>query len=389
MLKPDNLICEISDLLEGHYADPTHLRRWRRYLGKFERYGLNARTWTAADLNRGLSRLGLSHTRRYTPEEIEYYHLLDTYRELAGFRREVAQVLAGGVFYTGIGTTVQTDASGHFFVAGIMPRSPAEQAGLLVGDQLIAVNGQPYQPIISFQRLADRSTVLQVRRERNGPVFEHQLVPRRFRPSRLLAQATRYSARVLLAADTIKVGYVKGWSLAGQAQWASLTETISRELGDCVVLVLDLRGGVGGASPEFVDFFLGRSPELRLATPRFEGEVVINAHWRKPLVVLTDETTRSGSEVLAFALRNAGIPIVGERTAGAVAAAKPFILSDHSLLLVATRLVTVDGVVLEGKGVEPTVVVSRHIPYCGGEDQPFTEACRIAGLLAHAHRDAS
>jgi C-terminal processing protease CtpA/Prc len=61
-----------------------------------------------------------------------------------------------------------------------------------------------------------------------------------------------------------------------------------------------------------------------------------------------------------------------------VIAAKPFLLSDRSFLLVAAKRVTVDGVILEGKGVTPTVSVPREIAYAAGEDQPLREACRIA-----------
>jgi carboxyl-terminal processing protease len=170
--------------------------------------------------------------------------------------------------------------------------------------------------------------------------------------------------------------------LAGEIQWKSLRNAISSALAGCKALVLDLRGGVGGASPEFADYFVGQSPELRLTSARIPGETVVNPRWRKPLVVLADESTRSGTEVLVFAMKQAGVPIVGSRTAGAVAAAKPFLLSDRSLLLVAVKFATVNGVTLEGHGVEPTIHVPREIPYSAGMDQPLEEAQKIAASLA-------
>lgn len=77
--------------------------------------------------------------------------------------------------------------------------------------------------------------------------------------------------------------------------------------------------------------------------------------------------------MLAFALQRNGATVVGNRTAGAVAAARPFLLSDQSLLLVATHRVEVDGTDLEGVGVAPDVLVEAALPYSAGAD-PILEA---------------
>jgi carboxyl-terminal processing protease len=95
-------------------------------------------------------------------------------------------------------------------------------------------------------------------------------------------------------------------------------------------------------------------------------------------VLIVDETTRSGNEVLAFALQRAGCPVVGQRTAGEVAAAKPFLLSDCSLLLVATAQVTVDGTVLEGCGVTPDIEVVSPLPFAQASDPQFEAAIASA-----------
>ena len=381
MAEPVNVVSEISEILEAHYAIPADLPRWHRYRDESEKAGFDEREWSPAALNLGLRVLGLSHTVRYTQQDVEFYHLLDAYRELPAFRRTIKDLWRRGVSYTGIGITTQEDRYGRRFVVGVVPESPAAQAGLAAGDELVAVDEQPFQPVLSFEGSAGRPVRLRVRREHGGPTFELRLVPSHCRPSQMLAQANRRSTGVIVC-DGRRIGYIKAWSLAGQAQWRSLTNAILRDLGDCAALVLDLRGGVGGASPDYADFFVGRSPELRLKTPRIAGETVVNARWRKPVVVLTDGTTKSGSEVLAFAMKNAGIPLVGRRTAGEVVAGKPFLLSDGSLLLVAAKLVTIDGTVLEGIGVEPAVRVEHEIPYSCGDDPPLREAYRIASTLA-------
>jgi carboxyl-terminal processing protease len=93
-----------------------------------------------------------------------------------------------------------------------------------------------------------------------------------------------------------------------------------------------------------------------------------------------DRTTRSGSEVLAFALQRAGIPVVGTQTPGEVTAAKPFILSDASLLLVATSAVLVDGATLEGSGIQPDVAVQFDVAYAAGNDPQLDAALELAAV---------
>jgi len=116
---------------------------------------------------------------------------------------------------------------------------------------------------------------------------------------------------------------------------------------------------------------------LTLLGPR-QAKRIVNPHWRKPVILLVDGTTRSGSEVFAFSLQRAGIPIVGTRTPGEVTVARPFILSDESLLLVATCAVAVDGVILEGNGVQADVVVPYEIAYAAGNDPQLDAALELA-----------
>jgi hypothetical protein len=66
-------------------------------------------------------------------------------------------------------------------------------------------------------------------------------------------------------------------------------------------------------------------------------------HWRKPLVVLIDEGTRSGKEVMAYGLKRLGVPIVGTTSAGAVVAGASYLLPDDSFLYLAVADILVEG----------------------------------------------
>ena len=102
--------------------------------------------------------------------------------------------------------------------------------------------------------------------------------------------------------------------------------------------------------------------------------------WRKPVVLLIDEHTTSGKEILARAFQRAARgPIVGARSAGAVVGGSAFLLGDGSLLYLAVRDLTVDGERLEGVGVAPDVPV-EFAREAGGADEPLARA--LAELCA-------
>ena len=112
-------------------------------------------------------------------------------------------------------------------------------------------------------------------------------------------------------------------------------------------LVLDLRGGWGGAQPEYAELFVGGAP-IMTYVGRDGREAFASFRWRRPVVVLVDEGTRSGKEVVTYGLKRQGVRVVGTRTAGALLAARGFLLRDGSLLVLAVSDVRVEGERLEG-----------------------------------------
>src|SRR5262249_24577352 len=101
--------------------------------------------------------------------------------------------------------------------------------------------------------------------------------------------------------------------------------------------------------------------------------------WRKPLLVLINGGSRSGKELIAFAIQKQRRgALVGERTAGAVVAGSLFPLSDKSLLYLAVLDVRVEGKRLEGVGVAPDVAVPDDLPYAAGADPQLEKALSLA-----------
>jgi carboxyl-terminal processing protease len=148
-------------------------------------------------------------------------------------------------------------------------------------------------------------------------------------------------------------------------------------------LVLDIRDGFGGAAPFYLNIFIQRCVTWT-ARSRSGAAETYPSCWAKPVVLLTDNRTTSGKELLAYAFKRGRVgPIVGARTAGAVVAGTIFANeADASLLYLATKDVRMeDGTRLEGIGVEPDIDVPFHLPYAQGQDarkeRAIAEAARL------------
>lgn len=325
--------------------------------------------------NRLLAELAASHTRHYTAADPAYYQLLDMFS--GALRRDLPRLFPEGkVTYPGIGIFTRRIGD-KTFISGVLDGLPAAKAGLQVGDELLAVDGKPYQAVASFTARVNQEVTVQVRRTPDGPVQDVVVVPEQIRPNEAFLKAMQESAR-LLEADGVKIGYIHVWSYAGTQYQRLLEHEISAgRLKEAEALVFDLRDGWGGAQPSYLDLFSPLGPTV-IMRDRNGDESVSNVKWRKPVVMLINGGTRSGKEILAYGFKKYGLgELIGTRTAGAVLAGRAFLLSDDSLLLLAVADVYVDGQRLEGVGVTPTLEVPFTVEYAQGKDPQLQRAIEV------------
>ena len=376
---PASPLDEVAALVEDHFYDPGALgERWRANLeGARRELATGGPQALDGVLDRLLASLGASHTARYTREDLEYFHLLAAFRPMFAERHPELYADPG---YDGIGAWT-TRRDGGAFVAGVFGGSPAARAGLLAGDELLAVDGRTWAGLASFAGRAGERVELRLRRAAGAEPIALRVVPERIAPEAALAAAMRESA-ALEETGGARVGYVRVWSYAGEVYHEELVELLAGPLAAADALVLDLRGGLGGADPSYLSLFRPGFP--RLTYRDREGvERSYERAWRKPVVLLVDRDTRSGKEVMAHAFRRGAIgPVVGERTAGAVLGGRPFVLSDGSLLYLAVLEARVDGERLEGVGVAPDVEVPFDLRWSAGADPPRRRALEVAAGLA-------
>ncbi|HXY75927.1 MAG TPA: S41 family peptidase [Steroidobacteraceae bacterium] len=266
--------------------------------------------------------------------------------------------------YPGVGIEVAVE-DGVVRVVRPIDGSPAQQAGLRSGDEIVKIDGSDIggdlAGAIAHMRGASGSLVkLTVRRGRTPGVLEFAL--RR-------AQVEVHS----VAAQTLVPGY-------GYLRITSFSETTQDDVRRAVShlkrdnplglkgLVLDLRNNPGGvleAGVAVADDFLesgvivtaeGRTPESRFRMDATPGDLIDGA----PLVVLVNGGSASASEIVAGALKDHGRALlIGRRTYGKGSVQTVIPLSHGGAVkLTTSRYFTPSGISIHGKGILPDIVES-------------------------------
>ena len=286
--------------------------------------------------------------------------------------------------FSGIGLTVIEVRKG-LRVASVFPRSPAEEAGIAVGDTIVSAEGE------SLGGLSSSEATKKIK----GPEGTEVTVGVVDSESGSLRELTLTRAEVTLpnvshkvkTVDGRKLGYVRLLSFSEGAH-AQLANAIRKVRGERARgIVLDLRHNPGGLLQEAVSsasLFLPEGEEVVSTRSRSEGEKTYETSGERrsklPLVVLIDGGTASAAEILAAALADDGdAPVVGTRSFGkGVFQEEQSLSNGGALKLTVGEYFTPEGVNLaESHGIHPDFKVS---------DDPKTPADeaeeRAFGVLA-------
>ncbi len=247
--------------VRDRFYDPRHngldwLAVRERYLPDVQR--ATSQNSLARVINAVLSELHASHTRFYTPDEPEYYRLADIF--VGALRRRGLQRAFpdGRISYPGIGIISGFEATGRNTITGVIDGTPAQQAGLLAGDEIIAADGTAFEPIGSFRGKVGKSVVLEV--HRGASVLQAPVMPVDLEPTKMFLRGLESSARII-ESNGRRIGYVHVWCYAGSIYQRALESLLSQgALKDADALIWDLRDGWGGAQPEYLDRFNARAP---------------------------------------------------------------------------------------------------------------------------------
>lgn len=326
----------------------------------------------AGVINQMLSELRTSHTRFYIPADPAYYQLLGIFQaKNPEFQKQLKKFFPKGkIEYSGIGA-ITKHINNKTFVSGILEGSPAAKTGLKVGDQLLSVDNRPYQPIQSFIGKAGQKVTLLIQRTPNANSQEKITVtPKMFDASTMFLEAQQASTQVIQR-NGKKIGYVHIWSNAADPDQEKLREDlIYGSLRDAQALVLDLRDGWGGGDIGYLNIFTAKEGPSITSIPRNGKKYTYISQWKKPVVMVINEGSRSSKEILAYAFQQHKIGhVIGSKTTGAVVAGRPFLMSDGSFVYLAVSNVFLNETErLEGKGVTPDINVPFSLEYAQGAD---------------------
>ena len=278
----------------------------------------------------------------------------------------------------GIGVMIEPDAaSGQVRVSYVLPSTPAERAGVQVGDLITAVNGaatkgRGVEGVSSMLR-GQTGTVVSVSLQRTGTPSVLSITREDVQPPTVVYK--------LLPGN---IGYV--WVIAfGRATPNEFDTAIARlnSLG-AKALVLDLRNDGGGYVNSALDISSRFIANKALVTVEERGRraTTIDADGDPsiaiPVSVLVNQYTASASEITAGALQDDGIAaLVGARTFGKGVMQMLTPLPDGAAIKITTaHYLTPNHRDINLRGIAPDLAVEEN------RDAHFGEVERDAQLRA-------
>jgi carboxyl-terminal processing protease len=282
--------------------------------------------------------------------------------------------------FDGVGLEVSQEADAIVVVAPLAD-SPAERAGILAGDRIVAVDGIPTKemPVGEATRrmkgAAGSQVVLTV--ERAG-----LREPRSFTLVRDHVRTTSVDWRLLdRGAGTVYVR-IRTFQDRTDRELRQALEGARKEIGGPIQgLVLDLRNNPGGLLDQAVkvaDRFLSKgvivSTESRGKQPEVEQAHEKDTEPGYPVVLLVNRGSASASEIVAGALQDHGRAVVaGVKTYGKGSVQTIVELEDGSALkLTVARYFTPNHRSIQERGIVPDVLVEATDQPPAGLEAPQT-----------------
>lgn len=304
-----------------------------------------------------IDRLGDNHSRFENPQEVA----------------NEAALTSGGLVYGGIGVSIRSDTNGAL-ITQIGVGSPAEIAGLMIHDRILAINSIPITDTAAFGADGPEGavrgppgtqvqlTVQSVGQLPRKVVLTRQIIPGDAFPP-VLAQRLPGHTVGLLRIDTFN-----------REELVTLVRDQLDELlaeGPIEALIIDVRDNGGGYVAALLDtlgLFIdggsigstaGRRDREELTIPT--GMVVPGIE-NVPIAVLIDNGTASAAEMFAAGMRvRDRAMLVGETTAGNTENLVLHNFADGSRLWLAEYAYRLpDGALIEDTGVQPDRAIAAE-----------------------------
>lgn len=260
--------------------------------------------------------------------------------------------------FAGIGVIMGMDNEQKIHIVGVMENSPGQQAGLQIGDEILAVDGvnvneMAFDEVATHVRgQAGTNVVLSILRDNNTQDF-------------------------IITRDNIKLNTVAHKMLAnniGYIQIVSFSEDTANEFNTAYEdltkqgmnsLILDLRNNPGGLLTSCVEIAKKLVPKGEIVSivdkqgnkESFSSELDTPTY---PLVVLINENSASASEILSGAIQDTKAGTIVGTTSygkGSVQTILPMFEQDAVKLTIA-KYYTPSGRSIDGIGITPDIEIN-------------------------------
>lgn len=280
--------------------------------------------------------------------------------------------------YKGIGVQI-IDTN---IIYKVFEDSPAKKAGLLEGDQIVAINGEDVREkttasVANMIQSASSKLEIEVLREGENFTFSVDV-------ETLMVPVVNEK---IISNQEKQIGYIAistfSKTVANQFR-KSLEGLEKREISS---LIIDLRGNIGGylsGATDIASMFLEKDKVLfslaeKEETKEYKDETDERRYF--PIVILMNDGTASASEILAASLKDSyGAILVGDVSYGKGKVQQTKSLDDGSMVKYTTaRWIRPNGDCIDGVGLKPDVYVDLNISDDGKliEDTQLKEAIRI------------
>lgn len=280
--------------------------------------------------------------------------------------------------FGGVGIVMTFPAGNKVMVSSVLEDAPAKAAGILEGDEIIAVDGVPvteYEPDeVAIHIRGKEGTTVTLTVRRAGEEDKDYEITRSTIPFKTAAGD--------MMPDNPDMGYIRIASF-GENTAKEFKEAYEKlESEGMKGLIIDLRSDPGGLVTTCVDI-------ANMVVPKGEIVSVIDREGNKevyesaleeskyPIVVLIDENSASASEILAGALQDTGAAtIVGVKSygKGSVQMVIPMLSGDAMKITIAKYYIP-SGRCIDGIGIEPDVEVAAD--WSQGVDVQLKKAVEV------------
>ena len=265
--------------------------------------------------------------------------------------------------FKGVNSGMGVQVSSHpdtlnMLILEIHKDSPAEKAGLQQGDQIVKIDNNKiseygYSKALQYIKSKPLGSVISLTILRNG---KEKIVS---------VTLANYDSQSIFYKKMGDYGYIQITTFNNKSPEQFETALNDLKAKGVKAFIFDLRGNGGGTLDSvnaMLDMLIpeGLMVKVEYKDPKYNE--IYNSDKNEenlPMVILTDESTASASELFSQSLKDYGkAKTIGRKTYGKGVVQKTFSLSDGSLIkFTIGKYYTKNGTCLDGIGVTPDIAV--------------------------------